>query len=71
MDAEGDARLVACSCGKKKSTQSAPVVLGEPTGEVIEAYATVTLLGARAGERVWVTGSQVPSMVAGGWLRPI
>jgi len=61
---------VACSCQKKKSTEADPIVLGEPSGEPpLEAFATVTLLGARAGERVWVTGSQVPAMVAGGWLR--
>ena len=62
---------MACSCAKKKSTPDNPVMLGEPTGEVIEALATVTLLGARAGERVWVTGSQVPTMVEGGWLKPV
>jgi hypothetical protein len=62
---------MGCSCGKKKSTPDSPIVLGEPTGKVIEAVATVTLLGARAGERVWATGSQVPALIAGGWLRPV
>lgn len=62
---------MACSCGKKKSTPDTPVVLGEPVGDVVEVFATVTLLGARVGERVWVMGSQVPSMIAGGWLRPV
>ena len=62
---------MACSCQKKKSTPESPIVLGEPVGDAIEAFATVTLLGARAGERVWVRGSQVPAMVEGGWLRPV
>lgn len=63
---------MACSCAKKKSSAEDPIVLGEPTGEPpLEAFATITLLGARAGERVWVTGAQVPALLDGGWLRPV
>lgn len=63
---------MACSCAKKKSSAEEPIVLGEPDGSpVVEAFATITLLGARAGDRVWVTGSQVSALLAGGWLRPV
>lgn len=62
---------MACSCQKKKSTAADPIVLGEDVGEAVEAFATVTLLGARAGDRVWVRGSQVAAMIDGGWLRPV
>lgn len=62
---------MACSCAKKKSSPDDPIILGEDVGDVIEVFATVTLLGARAGDRVWVRGSQVPVMVDGGWLRPV
>lgn len=63
---------MACGCaGGKKSTQDDPVVLGDDVGPVVQVKATVGVLGAKAGETMWVKGSHVDSMVAAGWLQLI
>lgn len=59
-----------CGCaGGKKSTPENPVVLGDDVGPVVQVKATVGVLGAKAGETMWVKGSHVDSMVTAGWLQ--
>lgn len=63
---------MACGCaGGKKSTQDNPVVLGDPVGDVQQVRATVAVLGAKAGETLWVRGSHVPKMLEAGWLQSL
>lgn len=61
---------MACGCAAgKKSTPEKPVVLGDPVGDVVQVRATVGVLGAKAGETMWVKGSHVDNMVSAGWLQ--
>jgi len=61
---------MACGCSKR-ATREKPLILGEPTGEPIQAKALITLAGAQAGSTVWVQGSQVDALFDAGWLAPI
>lgn len=62
---------MGCGCGgKPKPTPDNPAVFGEPVGDVLEVIASVNLLGLKPGERTWVRGSHVPTMISSGWIRP-
>jgi hypothetical protein len=63
---------LACGCaGGKKSTQSDPVILGDPVGDVRQVRATVSILGARANEKLWVKGTHVDKMLEAGWIKEL
>jgi len=64
---------VACGCSKSKTfTQSNPVVIGDPNGDPAAHFrATVSIMGMKANQDFWGTGSNVAAMVAAGWLVPL
>jgi len=63
---------MACSCNQgKAATEANPSILGDDVGATQHVRATVSVLGARAGELTWVRGSHVPGMIQAGWLQPV
>lgn len=63
---------MGCGCaGGKKATEDDPTILGDPVGPVVKVRATVSVIGAKAGETTWVKGTHVASMIAAGWLQEL
>lgn len=48
-----------------------PIFFGEDDGEdPIQATTTISISQRKAGETVWVAGSQLQVMIDAGWLKP-
>lgn len=62
---------MGCGCGKKKAggSMSDPIFFGEDDNEPpIQATTTISISRRKAGETIWVAGSQLQTMIDAGWL---
>lgn len=61
---------MACGCSRSRTfTQSNPVVLGDPNGDPAAHFrATVAIMGMKANQDFWATGTDVGPMTVAGWL---
>lgn len=64
---------MACGCSKNRTfTQTSPAVIGNPNGDPAAFFrATVAIMGMKANQTFWATGSDVAPMVSAGWLVPL